>query len=81
MRAPWTDRWAGAITVAAAILAFVGVLGSGLVSYVALTAAAGLTMLLVRGEDAADRTAPAHAGQDSPADAVLSEAESLVGRR
>jgi len=81
MRAPWTDRWAGAITAVAAVLALVGVLGSGPASYAALIVAAGLTILIVRGEDAADRTAPRDAAQDAPVYGAIMDAERLVGRR
>jgi hypothetical protein len=81
MRAPWTDRWAGAMTAVAAILALVGVLGSGPASYAALIVAAGITMFIVRGEDAADRTALRHAAEDAPVYGAIMDGERLVGRR
>jgi len=82
MRAPWSDGWASAITVAAAVLALVGLLGGGVLSYAALGIAAALTALIVRREDAADRiTITTRAAQESPDAAPLTGVECLVGQR
>ena len=80
MRAPWTDGWMDATTAAAAVLALLGVLSGGPVSYVLLTVATGLTMLIVRQEEVADGAAVT-AEADSPTDAWRGGTGELVEQR